>query len=268
MSRDITARKEADLERKQLEVHLRHAQKLESIGSLAAGIAHEINTPTQYIGDNASFLAGCVPGLLACVTAQRQFLLDLEARGALPEGGAQLLRQIEAQDLDYLVEEMPSAIRQSLEGVARVARIVSAMKDFSHPGGEGKSLADLNKAVLSTLTVSHNEWKYVAELETDLDAALPPVPCFLGELNQALLNLVVNASHAIEEVLGGRSSGRLGLIRVATRQVGREVRISVSDSGNGIPEAIRDRIFEPFFTTKAVGWPSSTRWWWRSMAAA
>ena len=253
VSRDITARKEAELVHKQLEVHLRHAQKLESIGSLAAGIAHEINTPTQYIGDNTSFLGSALPDLLACLEAQRSFLLDLEARGALPEGGARMLRQIEAQDLDYLMEEMPKAIRQSLEGVARVARIVSAMKDFSHPGGEGKAMADLNKAIESTLTVSHNEWKYVATTETDLEPTLPPVPCYLGEFNQAILNLVVNASHAIEEALGGRSTGKLGLIRIATRHLGREVRISVSDSGCGIPEAIRERIFEPFYTTKPVG---------------
>jgi len=164
-----------------------------------------------------------------------------------------MLARLQELDLDYLTEEIPKAIRQTMEGVARVAVIVSAMKDFSHPGGEGKSLANLNKAIESTLTVSRNEWKYVARLETDLDPDLPPVLCLQGEVNQAILNLVVNAAHAIEEVLGGRHTGRLGAIKVSTLRMGQEVRISVADNGPGIPENIRDRIFEPFFTTKPVG---------------
>jgi len=253
VARDVTARRAAELERKQMEVQLRHAQKLESIGSLAAGIAHEINTPTQYIGDNTSFLGGTLPGLLACMEAQHQFLLGLQARQALPAEGAEVLGRIDALDLEYLAEEVPKAIRQTLEGVARVAAIVSAMKDFSHPGGEGKVPADLNRAIESTLMVSRNEWKYLAELEQDLDPDLPPVPCFQGEVNQAILNLVVNAAHAIEEALGPHPAGNLGVIRVATRRVGQEVRISVADNGKGIPEAIRERIFEPFFTTKPLG---------------
>jgi PAS domain S-box-containing protein len=253
LARDVTDHKAAELERQQMEIQLRHAQKLESIGSLAAGIAHEINTPIQYIGDNTSFLGSTMPDLLACLAAQRQFLADLEARQALAPEAARNLAMIQQLDLDYLAEEIPKAIRQTLDGVARVAAIVSAMKDFSHPGGEGKSLTNLNKAIESTLAVSRNEWKYVAQVESDLDPALPPVPCLQGEINQAVLNLVVNAAHAIEESLGGRHTGKLGIIKVATRRVGRDVRISVSDNGKGIPEAIRDRIFEPFFTTKPVG---------------
>ena len=253
ISRDITQRKAAERERQQMEVQLRHAQKLESIGSLAAGIAHEINTPIQYIGDNTSFLGGAVPMLLARMDALRQFLLDLQARQALLASGAELLDQIADLDLDYLAAEIPMAIRQTLDGVARVAAIVSAMKEFSHPGSEGKILADLNKAIESTLIVSRNEWKYLAKLETDLDPSLPAVPCLLGEFNQVILNLVVNAAHAIEEGLGGRNAGVLGIIKVSTHQVGQEVIISISDTGKGIPENIRGRIFEPFFTTKPVG---------------
>ncbi|MDR3673162.1 MAG: PAS domain S-box protein [Holophaga sp.] len=253
VARDVTRRKTVELERKQMEVLLRHAQKLESIGSLAAGIAHEINTPIQYIGDNTSFLGGALPELLACMGAQRRFLLELQARQALPPEGAEVLDLINRLDLDYLTDEIPEAIKQTLDGVVRVAAIVSAMKDFSHPGVEGKIPSNLNRAIESTLTVSRNEWKYVARLETDLDPALPPVRCLQGEINQAVLNLVVNAAHAIEEALGGRHTGKLGVIGISTRQVGQEVRISVSDNGPGIPEAIRDRIFEPFFTTKPVG---------------
>jgi PAS domain S-box-containing protein len=253
IARDATARKQAERERQQMEVQLRHAQKLESIGSLAAGIAHEINTPTQYIGDNASFLGGVLPDVLACLEAMGRFLERMRALPPSPEEAQELLTRIQALDLEYLAEEVPNAIRQSLDGVARVASLVRAMKDFSHPGGETKEPADLNRAIDSTLTVSRNEWKYVARMEADLDPALPPVPCVQGEINQAVLNLVVNAAHAIEEALGGRHTGRQGLIRVTTRRVGQEVRISVADDGAGIPQAIRERIFEPFFTTKPVG---------------
>jgi len=127
------------------------------------------------------------------------------------------------------------------------------MKDFSHPGTEGKVLANLNKAIESTLIVTRNAWKYVATLESQLDPELPPVLCLQGEINQVILNLVVNAAHAIEEVLAGRPAGSLGLIRVSTRQVGQEVRISVADDGPGIADAVLERMFEPFFTTKPVG---------------
>jgi PAS domain S-box-containing protein len=253
ISRDISRRKAAERERQQLEIQLRHTQKLESIGALAAGIAHEINTPTQYIGDNASFLGGVLPDLLACLQAQRQFMLDRQAGPTDPNREAALLDQIQALDLDYLAEELPKAVRQTLDGVARVAGIVGAMKDFSHPGREGKALVDLNKSIQSTLIVSRNEWKYVATLETDLAPALPLVPCLQGEINQAILNLVVNAAHAIAEAMGTPGSGQLGVIRIATRQVGPDVEITIADTGAGMTEAVRERIFEPFFTTKPVG---------------
>jgi len=253
ISRDITRRKAAEREHQQMEVLLRHAQKLESIGSLAAGIAHEINTPTQYIGDNTSFLGSTLPAVLSCLEVQRRFLLDLQSGQDRPGQADEALRQIEDLDLGYLADEIPKAIKETLEGIARVTSIVRAMKDFSHPGGAGKAPVDLNKAIDSTLTVSRSVWKPVAELQQDLDPELAPVLCFQGEINQAVLNLVVNAAQAIDEALDSRRTGRLGVIRIATRQMGREVRISVSDTGNGIPEAIRNRIFEPFFTTKPVG---------------
>jgi PAS domain S-box-containing protein len=253
ISRDITRRKEAERERQQMEIQLRHTQKLESIGALAAGIAHEINTPTQYIGDNATFLGSELPAILACMQAQRQFLLDRQAGLATPDQETELLNQIETLDLDYLAEELPKAMQQTLDGVARVAGIVGAMKVFSHPGREGKSQVDLNKSIQSTIVVSRNEWKYVATLATDLDPALPLVPCLQGEINQAILNLVVNAAHAITDALGSPSSGKMGIIRIATRQVGKDVEITISDTGTGMTESVRERIFEPFFTTKPVG---------------
>jgi signal transduction histidine kinase len=167
------------------------------------------------------------------------------------------LASLEELEMDYLLQEIPKAIQQTLDGVGRVTRIVRAMKDFSHPGLETKSPADLNRAIQSTLTVSRNEWKYVAEMETCLDPELPPVPCFQGEFNQALLNLVVNAAHAIQESLeaqGVPQGGKKGHIRVSTRRCGDlAVAVSVSDDGTGIPESLRERIFDPFFTTKPVG---------------
>jgi len=248
VARDISDRVRAQLEKDRVEIQLRQAQKLEAIGQLAAGIAHEINTPIQYIGDNNVFLQESFQELFG-------FFADLKRTLAAdsPLDRAALARALETVDLDYLEEEIPKAIHQSLDGVSRVSRIVSAMKEFSHPGTEARERIDLNRAIENTLTVSRNEWKYVADLQTDLDPGLPMVPCFPGELNQVVLNLVVNAAHAIAEVTGGQDSGRRGLIRVSTRIDGPEVMIQVSDNGKGIPEAIRSRIFEPFFTTKPVG---------------
>ena len=246
VARDITERRAAELERQQMEVQLRHSQKLEAIGQLAAGIAHEINTPTQYIGDNAIFLRDAFKDLLAFLA----LVQDGVNRGLLPEDWKE---RVEALDLDYIEAEIPRAIQQSLEGVGRVSKIVSAMKDFSHPGGASRERVDLNRAIESTITVSRNAWKYVATLETDLAPQLPPVPCFPGEFNQVILNLLVNAAHAIEEANTSRPPGDLGSIRVSTRQVGDMVEIRVSDTGTGIPEEIRSRIFDPFFTTKPVG---------------
>ncbi len=233
-------------ERKRMEMRLRQAQKLEAIGQLAAGIAHEINTPTQYIGDNIAFLRDGLKDLLP-------LLGELPADPEFGRIESGWRARWEALDFPYLAEEFPQAVRQSLEGVQRVTRIVSAMKDFSHPGGAAKERVDLNRAIESTLTVSRNAWKYVAELETDFDPDLPLVACFPGEFNQVILNLVVNAAHAIEEAQAARGLTGLGRIRVQTRREADDVEVRIEDSGNGIPEGAQSRIFEPFFTTKAVG---------------
>ncbi|BDU75429.1 ATP-binding protein [Mesoterricola sediminis] len=247
VARDVTDRLAAEEERQAMEVQLRQAQKLEAIGQLAAGIAHEINTPIQYVGDNTIFLRDTFKEL-------SDFLEGLqgEVRQGRPLAPDDLGRRLEALDTEYLVDEIPRAIQQTLDGVGRVSRIVAAMKDFSHPGGS-RERVDLNRAVESTITVSRNAWKYCATLEMDLDPTLPPVPCFPSELNQAVLNLVVNAAHAIEEKRAVQPQAEPGLIRVSTRNAGGQVEIRVSDNGTGIPEAIRTRIFDPFFTTKAVG---------------
>jgi signal transduction histidine kinase len=239
-------------ERRHLEEQLRQAQKLEAIGQLAAGIAHEINTPTQYVGDNTRFIKESWPAISDLAQfAQR---LDQEARtGSLSSDAmVQLHSCVEKADLEYLLKEIPKAIDQSLEGVQRVAKIVRAMKEFSHPGSEEKSALDINRAIETTVTVARNEWKYVSEVETRLDPELPLVPCHAGEFNQVILNLLINAAHAIRQVVGDDSGGK-GKIVITTRQDQNWVEIAIQDTGTGIPEEIQSRIFEPFFTTKPVG---------------
>jgi PAS domain S-box-containing protein len=239
-------------ERRQLTAQLAQAQKLESIGQLAAGIAHEINTPIQYIGDNTTFLQGAFADLQGALAAYAE-LHEAARRGAPdPDLLAQVDEAVRRADLEYLGDEIPRAIGQSLEGVGHVAKIVRALKEFSHPGGEEKTAIDINHAVENTITVARNQWKYVADMVTDLDADLPLVPCLPAELNQVLLNLIINAAHAIEERLEGEHSGK-GTITIATRRRGDRVAVSIADTGGGIPEAVRSRIFDPFFTTKPVG---------------
>ena len=218
---------------------LLQAQKLESIGQLAAGIAHEINTPTQFIGDNLRFLADAFADL--------QSLWD--AVGRLPAAAASIP---ETLDLPYLLEEVPRAIAQSLEGVERVANIVRSMKEFSHPGSDEMQPVDLNRALASTLTVCRNEWKYVADAVTDFDPQLPLVNCLPGACNQVFLNLIINAAHAIADKQRQGADDK-GLIAIRTRSEGEWVEIRVSDTGTGISEQFRAKVFDPFFTTKEVG---------------
>jgi two-component system, NtrC family, sensor kinase len=251
ISRDITARKEAEAQRSSMEVQLRHAQKLEAIGQLAAGIAHEINTPVQYISDNLRFLDDAFHDLEEVFNKEGAFVQKALVDSFLSSEAQSLSEWVEAKDASYLLEEVPKALLQSKEGVKRVATIIQAMKVFSHPGTEGKSAIDLNQSIENTLLVARNEWKYIAEMETEFDPAMPKVECYAGEINQVFLNLVVNAAHAIQDVVG--SSGGKGTIRVRTQALGDWAEIRVSDTGTGIPEEIRPRIFLPFFTTKAVG---------------
>jgi len=241
--RDIT-------DRRALELQLGQAQKLESVGRLAAGIAHEINTPTQFITDNVKYLRGVFERFVPAVAAAES-LLEAAKAGPLDEGALEELRtSVEAARLEDAREEVPEAFEDSLDGLKQVARIVGAMKVFAHPGSEEKTGVDLRQAIESTVAVARHEWRDVADVELDIEETLPTVPAMGGDLNQVILNLIVNASQAIEDRPNCTERGR---IDIRAHRRGDWVEMCVSDNGVGIPDENRKHIFDPFFTTKEVG---------------
>jgi signal transduction histidine kinase len=220
------------------------------LGTLAAGIAHEINTPVQFVGDSIQFLCDSNRDLFTLIERVQQLRATVTSGAPLDEAVRAAAEAEEAADLPFLRENMPKAFDRCVDGLNQVAKIVRSLKEYAHPSETQMTPADLNRAVESSLTIAKNEYKYVADLKMEL-GELPPVTCHANEIGQAVVNIVVNAAHAIEAVVN--ATGGKGVITVKTWREEDSAVISVGDTGCGIPEDIRSRIFDPFFTTKEVG---------------
>jgi PAS domain S-box-containing protein len=247
----LVAQEITELRRAQLEATT--AQRMAAVGTLATGIAHEINTPIQFVGDSLEFLRDGVEDILTVVDALQgvsRLVTQASPSGELREALAAAVQAEAEADLPFLRGGVPEAFDRCVDGLERVSSIIKSINEFAHPAQLEMAPVDLNRAILNTLTITRNEYVHLAELETDL-AELLPVVCHIDQINQVVLNLVVNAAHAIGDVV--KSSGTKGHLGVRTRMEGEDVVISVSDTGTGIPEDVREHIFEPFFTTKEVG---------------
>ncbi|MTI08268.1 sensor histidine kinase, partial [Curvivirga aplysinae] len=244
---DVTDIIEAEEKNRKLERELLQSQKMESLGTLAGGIAHEINTPIQYIGDNIRFMGEAVGDLLETMNVYVELGKEVESLEVFDAKLKECLEAYEEADIDFLKDELPQAVTQSIEGVKQVSSIVLAMKEFAHPVSKEMSSINLNKIIERSSVVCQSEWKNRAELTFNLDQDLPSIQGLEGELNQVMLNLIVNAAHAIEE--NGRGVGE---IVITTHSNDNAVSLTVEDNGTGIPEEIKSKIFEPFFTTKDV----------------
>jgi signal transduction histidine kinase len=234
----------------QLESEFQQSQKLESVGRLAAGVAHEINTPVQFVTDSVQFLRDSLDDVMAIIARHREATQQTLAGSPSVELACAAMAAEQDADMAYLSEQVPRALDRALDGLSRVATIVRSMKVFAHPDRKDQSPVDLNEAVASTITIARSEYKYIADLEPEL-GELPPVLCFAGDLNQVFLNLLINAAHAIGDAVAGTQ--QRGRITVTTRRDGNHVVIAIGDTGTGIPAAIRERVFDPFFTTKEIG---------------
>jgi signal transduction histidine kinase len=232
------------------EASLRQAQKLEAVGRLASGVAHEINTPVQYISDSVHFLRRGTQDLFDVIEKLQAVRRSVTEGAPSREAAVAAADAEEAADLPYLLVNLPEALEGAADGLSRVATIVRSMKDFSHPDSTEALAMDLNRAIKSTLVVAASEYQDVADIVTDF-GELSPVTCYAGEINQAVLSIVVNAAHAVREAV--QATSHRGTITIRTRQVDGEVVVAICDTGVGMPEDVLERVFDPFFTTKQVG---------------
>jgi signal transduction histidine kinase len=244
---NITAFKEAGLEKEKMKKELAQAQKLESVGQLAAGIAHEINTPSQFISDNLTFLQESVGEVLELFQAISE-RIDKEGESAFADELKTLIGDV---DMPYLAEEIPSALLQSYEGIMSVSKIIRAMKDYAHPEKEFK-LVNINMSVESAIIVSRSEWKYFSKIEKIFDDSLPMVECVAGDISQVILNIIVNSAHSIAEKYSGSDEVE-GKITIKTKKINDNVLIEIADNGGGMTEDVKNKVFDHFFTTKEVG---------------
>ncbi len=241
-------------ERLASEREMNKRQKLEAMGQLASGIVHEINTPVQYVMDNINFLKDSFRDILQLVGKYDECIDGLSSGSlGVDDLRDKILAAQDDVDIAYLKDELPETLEQSIEGMKRIHRIVRAMKEFSHPGSDEKSSVNINMLLENAITISKNEWKYVADIVTEFDPDLPYVPCLSGEMNQVFLNLIVNAAHAIGTFADQRGDGGHGTITVTSETMAGGIRVVISDTGGGIPEEIGDKVFQPFFTTKERG---------------
>jgi len=234
-------------EQKKLEVKLRHSQKMKAVGTLAAGIAHEINTPMQYISDNTMFLKKGFNKIIDYLDSLKDLIEEV------PDTFQDSFQQLHKKNnIDMLKSEIPESLDDTIAGIDRVSELVHAMKEFSHPGKKEKSYADINKAIETTITISSNVWKYIVDISTDLSLETKSVYCNINDISQVVLNLIINASDSIVERMEKLESAK-GKIEIRTRKKNDYAIIEVYDNGMGISEEVKNRVFEPFFTTKKVG---------------
>jgi signal transduction histidine kinase len=232
-----------------LEAEVRQVQKLESVGRLAAGVAHEINTPAQYVQDSVQFAREAIGDLFSVIEHHRLVTAAVLAGAPSRELAERAVAGDEAADLAYLRDHVPQALDRAIDGLARVTTIVHSLKAFAHPDQRQRSAIDINAAIENTLEIARHEYKYVADVELDFHE-IPHVEGYASEINQVLLNLIINAAHAIADA---KERDERGMIRVRTSQVANEIEIAIGDTGCGIADHLGERIFEPFFTTKPVG---------------
>jgi two-component system, NtrC family, sensor kinase len=235
--------------RKVLESRLTQARKMESVGQLAAGIAHEINTPIQFVSDNIQFLDGAFEDIGTLLDLYETLLERTRDVSGIQELVRRIDEKSELTDLAFLREEFPQAINQSLDGIQKVSAVVRALNDFSQPVTELVTAIDLANSIANLLTISHTQWQDVAEVKTEFPSDLPNFMGHPGHFNQTLLNLFANA---IEAIVAKKLPGK-GLIEIEAFPCGQQIELRISDNGIGIPYEIQHRVFDPFFTTKEVG---------------